>query len=203
MYLAYLNRGDAQQQRGDVEGALEDYNAALTLNNVPDLSKAQEKQAQALQNLRATPTPPPPEATETEPPTSEPEPTSLPEPTAVPTPTPASEFVYMAPRLLNPEPYALYAGEFAEIILDWESVGALAENEYYDVTIRYFMGEEPRYWGSGLIKETSWRVPLQAGYGQAGKDELAWWVTVRVATGADQSQPISPASEERTLIWKP
>jgi len=201
LYLAYLSRGDQRQQQRNAAGALEDYNAALALN-VADLSAAQEKQAMVLQNLNASPTPPP---TSTKEPiatlTTEAIVTTAPPPDAA---TPTPQYIYLAPKLLSPEPYATYAGEFSEITLNWESVGALAENEYYDVTTRYFVGEEPRYWGSGLIKETSWRVPTQAGYGQAGKDEIAWWITVRAAIdGTDQSQAISPPSEERVLIWRP
>ncbi len=197
LYLTYLSRGDQKQQQGNIAGALEDYNAALSLN-VADLSAAQEKQALALQHLNASPTPTStPAPTET--PTAEIIATSPPSGAATPSP----QYTYPAPTLLGPAPYATYAGEFSEITMSWESVGPLAENEYYAVTTRYFVGEEPRYWGSGLIKETSWQVPTQAGYGQAGKDEITWWVTVRVATGDGQSQPISPPSEERVLIWRP
>ena len=197
LYLTYLSRGDQKQQQGNIAGALEDYNAALSLN-VADLSAAQEKQALALQHLNASPTPTStPVPTET--PTAEIIATSPPSGAATPSP----QYTYPAPTLLGPAPYATYAGEFSEITMSWESVGPLAENEYYAVTTRYFVGEEPRYWGSGLIKETSWQVPTQAGYGQAGKDEITWWGTVRVATGDGQSQPISPPSEERVLIWRP
>ncbi len=195
LYLTYLSRGDQKQQQGNVAGALEDYNAALALN-VADLSTAQEKQALALQHLNTPATP-----TSVKTPTAEAIATAPPPSSAT---TPSPQYIYPAPTLLAPEPYATYAGEFSEITLSWESVGPLAENEYYDVTTRYFVGEEPRYWGSGLIKETSWRVPTQAGYGQAGKDEITWWVTVRAAiNGTDQSQAVSPPSEERVLIWRP
>jgi serine/threonine protein kinase len=223
LYAAYLARGDAQRERGKLQTALENYNAALNLN-VEDLSEAQSKQAQALQDIAATPTTIEPSptpttkitqtATKTAQPTAEatptPTPTPSPSPTLIPTDTPALtltvQFKYAAPELVSPGPFADFSGRFAEIDLTWESVGVLAGDEYYDVTVRYFVADEPRYWGSGLIQDTSWRVPPEAGYGVAGNDRFDWWVTVRkggTAVGGGPDQPLSPPSEERTFFWRP
>lgn len=215
LYQAYLERGQVRESVNDIEGALEDYNAALVLN-VTDLSEAQTRQALALQKLvtvaTATPTAPP--TTEEATPTSE---TDTPatdtpvEPTdtattvdSTPTRPTSSGFEYNQPILVSPNHQADFSGSFAEIVLRWEPVD-LADNEYYDVTIRYFVGEEPRYWGSGLIKENFWQVPREAGYGVAGKDEFDWWVTVRRSSnpGSGTSDPISPTSEERRFLWRP
>ncbi len=194
LYQAYLNRGDIFRQQEDIGAALEDYNAALTLN-VEDLSDAQRKQAQALQVLSESPTT-----------TLDPVPNLTERPgfaitstiTSITEIISAANLKYEAPSLISPEPFASYAGRFDEIILVWESLN-LEADEYYDVTIRYFVGEEPRYWGAPLA-ENMWRVPVEAGYGQAGKDEFSWWVTVRQA---GTHEPLSPPSEERIFIWRP
>lgn len=199
LYRTYLNRGDLRREAGNTQAAMEDYNLALGLN-VDDLSAAQEKQAQLLQGLTPTDTPVPSETEGTETPTE----ASAPEVQATQPANPGIK--YSAPVIIGPEPFANYAGKFTEIILEWEPVGILGQNEFYDVTIRYFVGEEPRYAGSGLIKETSWRVPVEAGYGIAGKDQFDWWVTVRLGGTSVNGQPdiaVSPSSEERAFIWKP
>ncbi len=195
LYNAYLSYGDAQQTAGNLQAALDAFTAAINLN-LDDVSAAAEKQAQLLSLLaQATPTDAPPTATPTvvqnETPTPQPD-----------TPT----YKYPAPVLISPEPEAVFAGQYEEIVLEWQPVDNLADDEFYDVTIRYFVGDEPRYWGSGLIKETSWRVPVEAGYGKAGKDEFWWWVTVRqggTATDGQPDLPLSPSSEERIFLWRP
>jgi serine/threonine protein kinase len=194
LYQAYLNRGDIFRQQNNIGAALDDYNAALNLN-VADLSDAQRKQAQALQVLsESPPTTLDPVPNLTERPEFESTATAI----SITETVSAADFKYEAPSLISPEPYASYAGRFDEIILIWEPVN-LEADEYYDVTIRYFVGEEPRYWGASLT-ENKWRVPVEAGYGQAGKDEFSWWVTIRQA-GTDE--PLSPPSEERIFIWRP
>lgn len=196
LYNAYLQRGTERQAKGQTEQALEDFNLALSLN-VEDLSEAQSRQAQLLQNLTTTGTPTAVVTTTQE--------ASVETPSATEDATPV-ELKYSTPRLLSPEPFANFSGQYTEVILTWEGVGALDDNEFYDVTVRYFVGEEPRYAGSGLIKETSWRVPVEAGYGIAGKDQFDWWVTVRLGGTASNGRPdiaLSPSSEERSFFWKP
>jgi len=201
LYDAYLQRGESYLNNNNFELALDDFVSAQTLT-VSDTSFAQEKQARTLKlisgeaELPATPTSIP--ATVATLPAPE-------EATSTPATT-ASEYKYAALKLLSPEPEAKFNGQFADIVLTWENIETLAENDFYDVTIRYFVGDEARYWGSGLIKENSWHVPTQAGYKQAGKDEIWWWVTVREGGTAANGTPdiaLSPSSEERIFIWKP
>ena len=113
-------------------------------------------------------------------------------------------FKYVAPTLLGPENGALYRGEYTVIMLEWEPIGELAADEYYDVTVMHYVGEEPRYWG-GPARETQWQVPVEAGLGEAANDRFYWWVTVRqadTAPGPDQLDvALSPRSDSRTLIW--
>lgn len=192
LFEAYLSRGDTFYRRDNYQAALADYAAAIALP-VANPSPAQRKRVQAQQALTAPP------ITPTAPLTSSAALTASATLTPTPTATATPGYKYPAPRLSGPEPFANFGGQFTEIVLTWEPVGQLANNEYYDVTIRYFVGEEPRYWGSGLIKETRWRVPVEAGYGVAGRDEFWWWVTVRRA----DNTPVSASSEERTFFWRP
>ena len=198
LYQTFLARGDDFRQTGNVEAALEDYDSALNLP-VADLSDAQRKHAQALQNLTDLPTATPPlteEASAIDTPT--PEQNAPVEVTPTSNEPDASGFKYDKPQLLAPDSYANFSGEFDQIMLVWETV-SLEPDEYFDVTIRYFVGTEPRYWGAP-VTDSQWRVPVEAGFGQAGKDEFAWWVTIRrVGT----HEPLSPPSDERIFLWRP
>ena len=195
LYNAFLSVGETEQSAGNLEAAIEAFTAAINLN-LDDVSAAQEKQSALLAALaQATPTTQPLTAT----------PTTAAETIATPTVAPAA-LKYNAPKLISPDAKAVFSGQYDDIVLEWQSVGTLADDEFYDVTIRYFVGDEPRYWGSGLIKETSWKVPVEAGYSQAGKDEFWWWVTVRkggTATYGQPDIPLSPPSEARIFLWRP
>ncbi len=195
LYNAYLQRGINAQTAGNLQSALEDFTAALNLN-IEDTSVAAEKQAAVLKLLaQQPPTPTVRPATATASPADAPIAT-----------TQSPGMKYAAPKLLSPEPEAVFSGQYDKIVLQWQPVGNLAPDEFYDVTIRYFVGDEPRYWGSGLIKDTSWQVPVEAGYGHAGKDEFWWWVTVRKGGTAQNGKPdlaLSPSSEERIFYWRP
>jgi len=197
LYNAYLQYGTNLQAAGDLQAALDAFSAALNLN-LDDISAAKEKQSAVLRAIAQQPPTPTAVAIVTNVPPAKPQPQ---------TPTPKTlPLKYAAPHLISPEPEMVFSGQYDEIVLKWEPVGELADNEFYDVTIRYFIGDEPRYWGSGLIKDTTWKVPLEAGYGQAGKDEFWWWVTVReggTAKNGNPDTPISPSSEERIFYWKP
>ena len=145
-------------------------------------------------------------------PSATPQPTSTMTPTATSTPakqsvattTPTSTYRYAAPILIGPDNEARFQGEFTPILLEWEPVGALANDEYYDVTVMHYVGEEPRYWG-GPVKETHWQVPVQAGFREAGNDCFYWWVTVRRANTApgpgELDIPLSPSGDTRTFYW--
>ncbi len=200
LYDAYLQRGEDYLNNQDFESALDDFVAAQTLT-VKNTDFAQEKQAFTLKLISGEaelPTPTLVKATVA---------TTPPPEKATPALTnTSSTYKYAAPKLISPDPEAQFNGQFADITLTWEAIDGLSENDFYDVTIRYFVGDEARYWGSGLIKETSWHVPTQAGYKQAGKDEIWWWVTVREGGTAANGNPdiaLSPSSEERIFIWKP
>jgi hypothetical protein len=179
LYVALVTRGDALRQANDLEGALADYTQALALGEIDTLDAAVRRdEAQAA--------------------------LATPQAGRAPEAKPTSAFKYSAPALVGPDNEARFAGQFLPVVLEWKSVGKLAADEYYDVTIMHFVGDEPRYWG-GPVKETTWRVPVEAGFGQAGNDRFQWWVTVRKAGTAPGpgklDQGLSPASEVRTFYW--
>jgi hypothetical protein len=181
LYVALVTRGDAFRQANDPQDALADYTQALNLGEMDTLDAAVRRDE--AQGSLVTP-----QAGQT--------------PQARPTPT--SAFKYPAPALVGPDNEARFSGEFNPVVLEWKPVGKLADDEYYDVTVMHYVGDEPRYWG-GPVKETTWRVPVEAGFGQAGNDRFLWWVTVRkagTAPGPDQlDRGLSPASEVRSFYW--
>lgn len=182
LYVALVRRGDIRQQSGDLAGALSDYERALALDKTDPLD-ATSGRVKALRGLSE----------------------GLPSATLRPgeTPTPPT-YKYVAPTLVGPETGVVFQGEFTHVLLAWEPVGALVDDEYYDVTVMHYVGEEPRYWG-GAVKETQWRVPVEAGFHSAGNDRFYWWVTVRranTAAGPDQLDlALSPPSETGVFYW--
>jgi hypothetical protein len=216
LYEAYLGRAKTRHAASDVVGALSDYEAALGLN-VPDPSEAQMNRAELLlafaqeaETVRPTPAPFPTftsDNTDTETPGSndnnlengeEPE-----EEEATPEPV---RIRYRAPELISPENDTIFGGEFAEVIVQWEPIGRLAADEYYDLTVMHIFADEPHYWGLAT-KDTRVQLDKDIGVGKAGGDRFYWWVTVRKANSAPSSDsidlPVSRQSEGRTFIWSP
>jgi tetratricopeptide (TPR) repeat protein/predicted Ser/Thr protein kinase len=199
LYQAYLSRGDAYKKTSDFERALADYELALALA-VADTSTARDRRAEVLTALEVrTPSLAPNQSPAGAASTAEAGATAAElTPTAIP-------LRFAAPVPVGPESESVFGGEFAVIELEWEPIGGLAADEYYDVTVMHFVGDEPRYWGAPL-EETSWQVPIEAGFGVAGEDRFYWWVTVRkanTAPGGDELDlPLSPASEVQTFYWR-
>jgi tetratricopeptide (TPR) repeat protein/predicted Ser/Thr protein kinase len=184
LYAALVARGDIRQQAGDLAGALADYEQALALDQSDDLDAA-SRRSQVLRGLNA----------------EEPPLTPRPQATEVLTPSP---YKYVAPAPLSPPNGAVFSGQFTAIVLKWGSVGTLAGDEYYDVTVMHYVAGQPRYWG-GAVKGTEWQVPVEAGYNEAANDEFFWWVTVRQAnTAAGPGQldaALSPTGATATFYW--
>ena len=138
-----------------------------------------------------TATPPPPTATEFVP------------PTATPTATPR-----FAPVVLSrPEDGEQYVGGGSVIQLVWEAAGALAEDEWYALSLRYSTDGAEHYSGT-WTKETSWTVPEEL-FMRAGQNErtFAWDVTIMRQTGTSEDggrsgTPVNEASETRTFVWQ-
>lgn len=125
--------------------------------------------------------------------------TATPAPTLTPTPFPA-------PRLIGPEnEHEFFEGDAARIILQWDPVGPLAENEWYQVVLSFFKLGETQYEGTRL-KETEWQVP-EYFHGQADQPERAYYWNVTVMQvikdpdGNETSIERSPSSETWTFYW--
>jgi hypothetical protein len=134
-------------------------------------------------------------------------PTPLP-PTATPRPAPTSTPTprFTATQLLGPPDQAGFYGRSTQIVLSWATAGALEEDEWYGVSLRFWAAGAQQYSGT-WTKETSWPVP-SALYNQAGHDERAfvWDVTVMRQTGTGpqggrEGVAIGPVSETRTFYW--
>jgi len=137
-----------------------------------------------------TDTPLPPTATATRPPA----------PTRTPTPR------FAAPQLVWPDNGVEIGGSDAHITLRWQSAGALAEDEWYALSLRFSAGGITHYSGT-WTKETSWVVPTEL-FTKAGQAEriFKWDVTVmrQTSTKADggrEGVTISPTSETRAFFW--
>jgi tetratricopeptide (TPR) repeat protein/predicted Ser/Thr protein kinase len=182
LYVALARRGDTRQEDGDLRGALEDYQQALTLDETDSLDAA-ARLDRVLGEMGGEFPSESPQGAET--------------------PAPAL-LKYAAPTLAGPAENELFRGEYTVITLEWEPVGILAEDEYYDITVMHYVGEETRYWG-GAVRETQWQVPVEAGLGEAANDRFYWWVTVRranTAPGAGQIDlPLSPRSDTWSFRW--
>ncbi len=141
-------------------------------------------------------------------------PTPVPTPTPRPTPTPTPGPPYTAPDLLDPAEGETFRGEEADIVLNWASVGILAEDEWYILRLRLMtepVYQHPSVW----TKITSWRMPASlypsalANIDPSVKAEshlFRWDVTVVRHTGTrPDGKPdgiaISPMSATRSFFW--
>ncbi|MEM7346411.1 MAG: hypothetical protein AAF485_19395, partial [Chloroflexota bacterium] len=200
LYNAYLRRGDLRQAEEDKIGALRDYEAALALQ-VTDSSEAQTKQATLFAEIQ-------------QPATEEPSATDEPivEATEAPAPTeeanPSGILIrFESPVIVGPQENSIFGGPFADVVLEWEALAPLADDEYYDVTVRHIFGEEYRYWGAATRETQLKLVPADIRVGEAGGDRFEWWVTARKADTAPPGQTldlaISQQSEIRSFQWPP
>jgi tetratricopeptide (TPR) repeat protein len=182
LYTSLVKRGDIRRQAGDLQGALADYEQALAVDET-DLLGATARRAEIVTQVDV----------------GAPAPAAAPEATATP-----SDYTYAALTPLSPQNEAVFHGRFETIVLEWQPVSALAEDEYYDVTVMHYVGGEPRYWG-GSLRETRWQVPPEVGLGEAANDRFFWWVTLRqanTASGPGQlDTALTPPSETRSFYW--
>nr|MBC7243990.1 zinc ribbon domain-containing protein [Chloroflexota bacterium] len=155
--------------------------------------------------LTATATPTPSRTSTPLPPTDTP---TMPPPTATrkPAPTRTPTLPFTALRLIGPENQVEFRGGDAQIQLSWDSVGTLAEDQWYAVNLRFMSGGVAQYSGT-WTKETNWVVPSEL-YTKAGQSERAfqWNVTVMKQTGITEDGnregiALSPPSETRIFFW--
>jgi LysM repeat protein len=126
-----------------------------------------------------------------------------PTPTPGPTTTPTPGLPFAAPHLLYPLQNADLQGE--AIVLHWTSVGILAEDEWYALSLRY-LGLRADGQPSEIVaytRITSWHIPEQWALGPEAQERRFEW-TVQVVRPADLGQPPTPislASEIRRFRW--
>jgi hypothetical protein len=100
----------------------------------------------------------------------------------------------------------VFVGEAEKMVLRWESVGVLAEDEWYAVSLRYLQGGQLQYSGH-KVKENEWQLPAEFFFAKADPPERAyqWDVTViRVESGpkGETGTDTSPSSDPQTFYWK-
>jgi hypothetical protein len=192
----------------------------VTATSGPD-EVAVQPPTQTPWNIVATPTKAPtrpagtgpvPEATLPAEPTREEAETPAP---ATATGKPASEALkYPPPALIDP-PNDRPVSWGSTVVLEWTSVGKLAEDEYYHLHLERRPLREGQEWYGDYVftKETSVLVDQnflapfhhEAKHGQA---VVFWWVRVVRETGEDQAgkpvgTDVGAPSEERTLALDP
>ncbi len=138
-----------------------------------------------------------PTETPTETPTATPTPS--PSPTLTRLPTPA--FRYRAPVPLWPTNGSSLQGATVLPLLNWTSVGILAEDEWYRL----------RVWGQGereapvvfYTKATSYRLTDRV-YPEGRRSRQVYWdvTVVRLAAEGTVEIPQSPPSEEHVFTWR-
>lgn len=154
------------------------------------------------------PTPTPMVIVVTATPTPEPLPTATPEVTNTPTgsalleptATPAPALKYPAPTLLEPEDRSVVPGVIN--YLKWESVGPLADDEWYAVRLIFFQQGKPVYEGD-QTKIPEWQVPERFYY-QADGPALGyrWFVFVERQNSDGSTTQLSPESETFFFRWE-
>ena len=127
-------------------------------------------------------------------------------PTPIPTepvtplpPTPTEIPAFSAPQLLTPGDAASISGQDS-VLLSWTSVGVLAPEEWYVVTLK--SPEKATAVASWWTKNTSWRLPDDyRPKGSAGLD-YTWQVQVRRGGQDEPGESVSPVSETRRFTWR-
>jgi hypothetical protein len=120
-----------------------------------------------------------------------------------PSPTPTTPPPYPAPNLLLPANGGMFTLAADSVTLQWASIGALRDNERYQVIAEVLTG------GTGhklteYVTDTKFIVPVT--FRPQDNSILLWWVvTVRQSGTDDQGNPIwsnaGAASEMRVFGW--
>jgi LysM repeat protein len=120
-----------------------------------------------------------------------------------PSPTPTTPPPYPAPNLLLPANGDMFTLAADTVTLQWASIGALRDNERYQVVVEVLTG------GTGqkltqYVTDTKFIVPVT--FRPTNNSILLWWVvTVRQTGTDDQGNPIwstaGAASDMRVFGW--
>ena len=122
-----------------------------------------------------------------------------------PSPTPTTPPPYPAPNLLLPANGVTFTLAADTVTLQWASVGALRDNERYQVTIEDLTGETGRKL-TQYVTDTKFIVPVTFRPLDNSSHILRWWVVaVRQTSTDDQGNAIwstaGAASEMRVFGW--
>ncbi len=127
-----------------------------------------------------------------------PTPIATPEIVRAGTPTPRP--LYPAPILLYPPSGATFHGRNAGIVLQWASVGILAPDESYRLTLHCpsIEGEEET-----IIYQqaTLWRVPAELFPPQEAESRQCRWTVEVIRREGKGAQLVSQPGEERSFLW--
>jgi len=184
--------------------------APSTITSTPTVTPTATPSPTATRTSTRTATPSPtPTVTPTVTPSSTQPPTSTPKLTRRPTltPTPDLRSTYPAPALTGPADGETFGGQ-AQVVLSWQAVGELREDEYYVVELAYNHKGAVWYDETPWLRETSWELSTHRYLHDLSSDGVyRWSVRVMRRTGADAAgrpvgEPLSPSSEMRTLVWQ-
>jgi hypothetical protein len=101
---------------------------------------------------------------------------------------------------LEPEDGSLVPGVIA--ILKWESVGPLADNEWYAVRLIFLQQGQSVYNGD-RTKDPEWKVPVRFYYQADGPAlEYRWFVFVERDNADGSTTELSPDSETSVFRWE-
>ena len=117
-----------------------------------------------------------------------------------PTPTPTTPPPYPAPNLLLPANGDTFNLATDTITLQWSSVGALRDNERYQVTVLDLTGDTGRKLVD-YVTDTKYIVPVTFRPQDNNSHILNWWVvTVRQTGTDDQGNPIWSTAGAASLV---
>jgi hypothetical protein len=128
-------------------------------------------------------------------------------PTDTPTVTPTPAPRYGKPVLLAPEDGKIFARD-QELLLRWQDIGPLADDEWYAVRLTWLQNEQISFGGNN-VKKNFWIVPPDQYWGladQATGRKYEWFVFVeKIATdenGQKVGQAVSEVSDKASFLWQ-
>lgn len=122
-----------------------------------------------------------------------------------PTPTPTIPPPYPAANLLLPADGAAFTLAHDVVTLQWASIGALRDNERYQVIVEDVTAGQARRIVD-YVSDTKYIVPTTFRPKDNSAHVLRWWITPMRQTGADsQGQPVwstaGATSDKRDFTW--
>lgn len=123
-------------------------------------------------------------------------------PTVTPSPTPR----FKKPVLMGPENGKIF-GRGEELVLRWQDMGVLADNETYAVRLTWLQDGQLSFGGTN-VKEPFWMVPRDLYWGLADQftgRKYEWYVFVEAIVnenGQQIAKPVSEVSDRGNFMWQ-